>query len=423
MLHLDTSAAMAKLLTPTYGVTNEEITQLRTTARRYVEQWLGERRGGDHAWSMDPYNRPVLTRVQETVEKFQNDRITNLLWIGIGGSALATKVIRDVLGPSSPRTISVLDTIDPATIDHVRKRTDWPHTALIVASKSGDTLESMSAFFFFWGELKKALGRKAKTHVLAITDPSSGALRRFCEVQSIATIPIPPPVGGRFSAFTPVSLLPLNFLQGNTAAFLRGAKEMDTLCQQTTIEENPALKLALIQFLLVTKRHYPLRTVMPYSQRLWSLAQWNQQLIAESLGKNEGKNPIPLAALGSQDQHSLLQQWLAGPRMSWHLFIQELEKPRVAVPTAVEPTFAFIAGKTFGELLDACAEGTRRALTNAKRAHVTLSITRLDEAHLGQLFFLFMAETVFLGKFLRIDPYGQPAVEQGKKITREILSK
>jgi glucose-6-phosphate isomerase len=198
---------------------------------------------------------------------------------------------------------------------------------------------------------------------------------------------------------------------------------MDTLCQTTSLEENPAAQLAATQFLLDTRRGYAVRVIMPYSTRLQSLARWNQQLIAESLGKTETQNPIPMAAIGTQDQHSLLQQWMAGPRACWHIFIRELEKPRVSVPEDVVPEWKYIAGKTFGQLLDACYEGTSRALTGAKRPHATISLTRLDAAHLGQLFFLFMAEVVFLGKLYRIDPYGQPAVEVGKQITKQMLSR
>ena len=197
---------------------------------------------------------------------------------------------------------------------------------------------------------------------------------------------------------------------------------MDTLCQQTVLEENPAALLASAQYVLDTKRGYNIRVIMPYGQRLASLARWEQQLIAESLGKKETANPIPMAAVGSQDQHSLLQQWMAGPRRTWHIFIREVEKPRLYLPENLPDAFHSIAGKTMGQLLDACYEGTSRALTSAKRPNATISITRLDSYHLGQLLFLFLAEVVFLGKIYRIDPYGQPAVEIGKKITKDILS-
>ncbi|OGJ57033.1 hypothetical protein A3H22_01645 [Candidatus Peribacteria bacterium RIFCSPLOWO2_12_FULL_55_15] len=420
MLHVDISAALAKLLTPTYGITNQECTQLRTAVRRHVEEWLQERQNGEHAWSMDPYDRPLRERVKECAKRISSAHCQDILWIGIGGSALGPRVVVDSFhSPKTPR-FHILDTADPAAIQNAVHAIDWTKVFVVIASKSGNTLESMSLFFYLWDELRKHRKGKAKEHVLAITDPAEGALRRFCIAQGIPMLPIPTDVGGRFSVFTPIGLLPMSLCGGNIDSFLRGAKEMDTLCQQTSLEENPAALLAVVQFLLDTKKRKHLRIVMPYGSRLRHMAAWDQQLIAESLGK--GQSPIPLAANGPRDQHSLLQQWLAGPRGFWHLFIRELEKPRVTIPTTVESTFAFIAGKTFGDVLDACEEGTAHALTKKKHPNVTLSLSRLDEAHLGQLFFLFMVETVFLGKLYRIDPYGQPAVEQGKKITREILS-
>src|SRR6185436_15490065 len=98
---------------------------------------------------------------------------------------------------------------------------------------------------------------------------------------------------------------------------------------------------------------------------------------------------------GTQDQHSLLQQWMAGPRKAWHIFIRETEKPEVLVPKDIPSEFAHIAGKSFGQLLDACYEGTSRALSSAKRPHATITLSRIDAYHLGQLFFLLLTEVVF----------------------------
>jgi glucose-6-phosphate isomerase len=259
--------------------------------------------------------------------------------------------------------------------------------------------------------------------VIAITDPEKGSLRDFCLEHGISMLPLPSDVGGRYSIFTPIGLLPLALLGGDVNAFLRGAKEMDTVCQQTNFEDNPAALLAGVQFLLDTKRGYSNRVIMPYAQKLESVGRWDQQLIAESLGKKETPNPLPVAAIGTQDQHSLLQQWMSGPRQCWHIFIRDIEKPRVHVPEDIGGVFSYLGGKSFGQLLDACYEGTSRALTGAKRPHVTISLTRIDSNHLGQLFFLLLSEVVFLGKLYRIDPYGQPAVEIGKKITKEILAR
>lgn len=423
MLHVSVSASFAKILSSSIGITDQDFTQLRTGMKRYVQEWMQERSAGGHAWTMDPYHQQGIDRVREIAKKIKKERIQTIVWIGIGGSGLGPRVIQDVF--EGPQTLEflVVDTIDPALLQLYLTVIDWHRSAMIVASKSGETLETMSAFFLFWEELKRARGKNATDRVIAITDAHRGFLHDFCLDHAIEMLPIGRETGGRYSIFSPVGLLPLALLEGSVDQFLRGARETDLLCQQTTLEENPAGLLAAVQYLLESKRGYPLRVIMPYSQRLASLARWDQQLIAESLGKTELHNPFPIAALGTQDQHSLLQQWLAGPRKTWHLFIREIEKPKVFVPKNLPAPFAAIAGRTFGQILDACEEGTSRALTQAKRPHATISLTRLDSYHLGALFFCLLAEVVFLGKLYRIDPYGQPAVELGKTITKDLLSR
>jgi len=423
MLQLDIAAALAKAITPSKGIPDQDLSSLRTTMRRYTQDWLKEREQGEHAWSMDPYNKEMVQHVKNVATFAKAERIRTVVWIGIGGSGLGPKVIQEVFETPDTVEFILLDTIDPAMLELTMELVDFKHAMVVIASKSGDTLEPMSVFFLCWQKMREARGDKAAEYFVALTDPEKGLLRSICLENGIPMLPIPTAVGGRFSIFSPVGLLPIALLGGDVDRFVRGAKEMDTFCQNPVLEENPAALLASVQFLLDTKRDYRIRVIMPYSQRLESIARWNQQLIAESLGKMETNNPFPVAAIGTQDQHSLLQQWMAGPRKSWHIFIREIEKPRLNVPQELPNDFKHIAGKSFGQLLDACYEGTSRALTSAKRPHVTISLERLDEQHLGQLFFLFLTEVVMLGKLYRIDPYGQPAVEIGKKITKDILTR
>lgn len=421
MLSLDVKAALASTITPSKGIADQELTGLGTSMRRYIDSWLKERQGGDHAWSMDPYEKRTIELTKDVAKYAQSEGIRTVVWIGIGGSGLGPKVIQEFLETPDTVEFIVLDTLDPAVLSMYMDLIDWKHTLVVIASKSGGTLEPMSIFFLCRERLKKALGDKANDHIVAITDPHKGTLRTFCLEEGIQMLPIPSGVGGRFSIFTPIGLLPIALLNGNVDQFVRGAKEMDTMCQTNDVNTNPAAMLAAMQFLLETKRGYNIRVIMPYSQRLSSMGRWNQQLIAESLGKDEVHNPIPLAAVGSQDQHSLLQQWMQGPRNSWHLFIREKSSVSLKVPTDVEQSFDYIAGKEFMELLDACYQGTSQALTNHKRPNITISVDKLDEYHLGQIFFLLLTEVVLLGRLYRIDPYGQPGVEASKVITKQLL--
>jgi glucose-6-phosphate isomerase len=424
MLHLDVAGSLAKTLTPSVGIPDREMTALRTSMKRFIDDVERERsKSSVHAWADDPYNEEIPKRVREIAKRAKDEKIQTVLWIGIGGSGLGPQVLQEVF--ETPETVEfiIVDVVDPSVLQMYLSIVDWKHAMVVVVSKSGETLESMSAFFLFYEALQKQLGRKAASRVIAITDPESGFLRSYSQKEGFDTLPIPTAVGGRYCIFTAVGLLPLAFFGADIGKFLQGAQEMDMLCKKSTLEENPAAMLAAVQYLLDTKKGYLLRVIMPYVQKLRSLSRWNQQLIAESLGKNEVSNPFPFAAIGTQDQHSLLQQWVQGPRKAWHLFITEVEKPRVTVPKEVPDEWSYIAGKSFGQILDAELQGTSQGLTAAKRPHVTISLARLDAYHLGQLFYMLLAEVVLLGKLYRIDPYGQPGVELSKKIAKELLGK
>jgi glucose-6-phosphate isomerase len=422
MLNVDITGSLAKTLTPSVGLTDQDMTGLRTSMKRFVNEWKEECGAGQHAWTQDIYNEMVIKTVKGIAQRAKKERIQTIVWIGIGGSGLGPKVIQEVF--ETPNTVEfvIIDTVDPATLQVYLDIIDWKQAMIVVASKSGGTLETMSAFFLYYEALKKARGNKAAARVIALTDPQQGYLHDFSLKQGIEILPIPRDVGGRYSIFSPIGLLPLALLDADLDQFIQGATDMDELCQRETIEENPAALLAGAQFLLDTKKGYRVRVIMPYSHRMRSVGAWNQQLVAESLGKNEVFNPIPLAAVGTQDQHSLLQQWMQGPRAFWHVFIREIEKPRVFIPTNLDEEWAHVAGKSFGQILDAFNDGTAQGLTAAKRPHATISLTRLDEYHLGQLFYCLLAEVVLLGKLYRIDPYGQPGVEMSKNIAKEILT-
>ncbi len=424
MLTLDITGTLAKVITPSLGIPENDLATLKNTLKSYVSDFLKEREAGKHEWTMAPYDKEGISAVESLAKRVREEKIDTVLWIGIGGSGLGPRVLKEVFETGGTRELIVIDTIDPSVIAEELKMVDWHRTLVCIASKSGGTLEPMSAFFIIEAKLTEALGpERAAERIVAITDPKEGVLKAYADKQGYATLSIHPGVGGRYSIFTPIGLLPLAFLGGDIHAFVRGAKEIDTLCQNAALEENPAAQLAAVQFLLDTKRDYPIRVVMPYATRLQSLGRWEQQLIAESLGKTEAYGPSPVAGIGTQDQHSMLQQWIQGRRMHWHLFIRETEKERLNLPEVPIEKLSYLSGKGLGQVLDALYEGTAQSLTAAKRPHAAITLPRLDAYHLGQLFFLFMVEVVLLGKLYRVDPYGQPGVEMGKRIAKEMLSK
>lgn len=421
MLTVDITGTLAKTITPSMGLADADLMGVRTSMRRFVHEWKTEREHGEHGWSRDIYDENAIKKVKEIAAKVKKDRIETVVWIGIGGSGLGPRVMQEVFETPQTLEMIIIDTIDPAALQMYLEIIDWKKALIVVASKSGGTLETISAFFLYWDALRQVRGLQAADQVIALTDAHQGWLHDFSIDHGITILPIPEETGGRYSIFTPVGLLPLALLGADVDRFIEGAIDMDEQSRSEQLEENPAAMLAAAQFLLDSKKGYLMRVIMPYAHRLQSFARWNQQLVAESLGKNEVVNPFPVAAIGSQDQHSMLQQWMQGPRKAWHLFIREVEKPRVFIPQDIPEQWSYIAGKSFGQLVDAFCDGTSMGLMNVKRPSVMLSVTRLDEYHLAQLFYCLIAEVIFLGKLYRVDPYGQPGVEASKHIAKEIL--
>lgn len=422
MLTLDVAGSLAKLITPSYGISDQDLLQMRGSLKRYIDEMRAECEAGQHPWTRSIYDDEAVRSVKEIRDRVKREKIETVLWIGIGGSGLGPRVIKEVFESQKTVELVIVDTIDPSMLQLYLDVLDWKRTMVVVASKSGGTLETMSAFFLYWEKLQSVMGAKAVERAIAITDTSTGSLHSFCAERNIPILPHPE-VGGRYAIFTVIGLLALALLDADIDGFLQGAADMEAQCFNPSLDENPAAMLASVQYLHESKKGYVMRVIMPYSARLQSLARWNQQLIAESLGKNEVRNPFPVAAIGTQDQHSMLQQWMQGPRKCWMLFIHEVEKPRLTVPKGVDPSFDYVAGKSFGQIQDAFLDGTARALTQVRRPHATINITRLDAYHLGALFQCLLFEVVYLGKLYRIDPYGQPGVELSKQIAKDILQR
>ena len=161
MLQLDISAAMGKAITPNKGIPEQEFSAILTSLRRYIDDFVKERKKGEHEWALDPSNEDTIAKVKEIAAFASEQKIKNIVWVGIGGSGLGPKVIREVFeSPDTPEFV-LLDTIDPYMLKMYDEIVDWKSALLVVVSKSGGTLEPMSVFFHCWQRLKEAHGAKA----------------------------------------------------------------------------------------------------------------------------------------------------------------------------------------------------------------------------------------------------------------------
>ncbi len=370
----------------------------------------------------------------------------NVVVLGIGGSALGATALLHALRGSDwnerdadardhyPR-LFVLDNVDPATVASLLDRIDVRRTLFNVISKSGTTAETMAQFLVIRDRLMSAHDdpEAYRRHLLFTTDPEKGVLREIAEAESIVSLPIPPAVGGRFSVLSAVGLLPAALVGIDPEALLEGARAMDRRCHTDALAENPAGLFAVLQWLADQEAGAPIHVMMPYSDRLYSAADWFRQLWAESLGKRvdlEGREvhvgPTPVKALGATDQHSQVQLYMEGPFDKTVTFLALAERERdVPIPRLYQevPALGYLGGHTLGQLLDAERRATAAALAEHGRMNMTLTLARLDEHSMGQLMMMLEIATVYAGGLYQVNPLDQPGVELGKKLTYGLMGR
>jgi glucose-6-phosphate isomerase len=266
------------------------------------------------------------------------------------------------------------------------------------------------------------------------TDPTRGALREIAARDGVATLSVPPDVGGRFSVLSPVGLLPAALVGIDVAALLSGARHAVERAAADDLRRNPAALYAALHWAADADLGARIHVLMPYTDRLREFAEWYRQLWAESLGKRvsrEGQTvhtgPTPVAAVGATDQHSQVQLFMEGPfdKVITFAVVDDLNDalrippPPTDVPGAgpLPSDLAYLSGHSLGALLRAEYEATATALARMGRMSCTLRLPRLDAESLGEAIMFYQLATGYAGVFYGVDPFDQPGVELGKKLT------
>jgi glucose-6-phosphate isomerase len=221
---------------------------------------------------------------------------------------------------------------------------------------------------------------------------------------------------------TNVGLLPAAVLGLDVAAIRQGAAT--ALAPVLASHEPATVPAAVGAALAVTlAKAKPIAVLMAYADRLERFTRWYVQLWAESLGK-DGKGTTPIGALGPVDQHSQLQLYIAGPRDKLFTILTTGTAgrgPRIAADLARLAGEDDFAGKTMGDLVAAQGRATAETLAKNGCPVRTIHVERLDEASLGELLMHFMLETIIAAHLLGVDPFDQPAVEEGKVLAKRYL--
>jgi glucose-6-phosphate isomerase len=350
-------------------------------------------------------------------------RFTNILSIGIGGSALGPQFIADALGaPADKMKPYFLDNTDPDGIDRVLAQigSQLDNTLTLVISKSGGTIETRNGMLEVAAAFRKA-GLSFERHAVAITGVGSKLDKMAKNDGWIAIFPMWDWVGGRTSVMSAVGLLPAALQGIDIEALLNGARLCDELTRSSDTHTNPAALLALSWYHATAGKGAKDMVILPYKDRLMLFSKYLQQLVMESLGKEkdlDGKVVNQGIAVygnkGTTDQHAYVQQLRDGVNNFFATFIEVLHD-HDAPSLEVEP------GVTSGDYLSAYLQGTRNALYENRRESITITIDKLDARSIGALIALYERAVGFYATLVNINAYHQPGVEAGKRMAEDVI--
>ncbi len=339
--------------------------------------------------------------------------------LGIGGSSLGARAIYEFLLPSASysKELLFLETIDPLKINHCLKGVDLQDAQFVVISKSGDTIETISIFKYL-----NALATIDSTNCTIISEARS-KLTQFAKDNHIKHFDLAENVGGRFSVFSVVGLLPLAMIGVDIDNLLNGCQRVSNSFFDETGYCSPILEKA--RFLVENKTRFHTNVIFSYSSTLESFNKWYVQLWAESLGKininNTRQGLTPIGLIGPVDQHSFLQLIMEGVRNKTVTFIKIDDlKDNSVIPVDEGNKFdvlglQYAENISFNDLLNKQADATIESIQEQDNIPCdVISIRTIDEFNIGSLMFTYQLLTSCIGAFLQINTYDQPGVEYSK---------
>ena len=425
-----------------HGVTSQEVSAAKPAALAALAAFQKSVEKEAYGFPHLPFQTKLIREIVDYA-KSVDGKYDTVCVVGIGGSALGAWAldcglrgphpVQKAFSTKNPRLV-ILDNVDPVFVDSALASMNPSKTLVVPIAKSGATAETMSVFLIVHDWLKEKLGgKKASARIAVVTSEDTGELKQFAIEHKLVTFHIPKNVGGRFSVLTAVGLVPAALAGLDIAAVCKGAAAMTKLCWMEDLEQNVALKSALLHWLIWTKKKKTIQVAFPYANKLWGAAFWFRQLWAESLGKEQNRNKrvvnvgqTPIAALGATDQHSQVQLYREGPNDKVYSFWavgKWDEQGKIPKGKTGYESFDYLAGQNLAKLIDVERQATAASLTSAQRPNCTFTLDKMDAWHLGAFLQMFEFQTAFVGEMLDIDAFNQPGVELGKHFTFALMGR
>ena len=358
--------------------------------------------------------------LQETVEKIEQFKINkkNFVVFGTGGSNLGARALIDTL-INQPKNILFFDNIDPLFFQNQIVNLNISITGFIIISKSGTTPETLSQF----GSIINIARANNIMDILfknslVVTEFKNSPLYNIAKKNNCNLIEHKKNIGGRYSIFSNVGMIPAILAGLDVKKIHSGALKV--------IEKKDfsnSFKFAQI-FKFCSSNNYLSNVMMTYSDGLNYFGKWYLQLWAESIGK-QNRGITAMHSMGTTDQHSQLQLYLDGPKDKFFTFIKSnYQKKGLKIDNDImkEESVNYLLNKTMGDLMHAEQNATIDTFKKNNFKYREIILSEINEESIGALMAESIIETIAACIYFEVDPFNQPAVEQGKILTKKYLS-
>ena len=381
-----------------------------------------------------------LGRILETAQRIQQS-VDRVVVLGIGGSYMGARALMESCCQpyyneysraergGRPKIYYEGNNVDndwsQGLLNLLRSQGDDMPWSIVVISKSGGTLETAAAFRQFLHALQSEVGTERLPELVVPVTGKAGKLAELSDaIGCQSRFTVPDGVGGRFSVFSPVGLVPAALMGIDIIALLEGAAALNDHFRQAEFGENAVLDFVAVNHLLEREQGCHTRILSAWTKSLESLGFWYDQLLAESLGKKE-QGALPLTTVNTRDLHSRAQQHQEGRRdkVVNNLVLESWRYDPLPVGHSVwnQDGLNDLSDRTLPEIMDAAFRGTNLAYREDQRPTTNLRLPGCNESSVGQLMQMLMLATVVEGRLMNINPYGQPGVEKYKKNMNRLL--
>ena len=345
----------------------------------------------------------------KTMKKFS--KYQNIIIFGMGGSILGSKCIYSFLKNKIKKKIFFFDNLDPNLHAKCSKIKNIKNSCFVVISKSGNTLETITNLGIVFSN------SLIRNKLIIITEIKSNALSFIADKFGAEVIEHNNFICGRYSVLSEAGMLPAMLMKLKIERFRNINKFLNNKFFVSSLLKNVAGIYTLY------KKGFNNSVILNYDSKLNDLGLWYQQLVGESLSKN-GEGITPILSPAPRDHHSMMQLYLDGPRDKVFTFFSSAnEKRKYKISkTFITSSMNFLKNKDLSYVLSAQRRATMNVFKKKKIPFREFIFNQNNEEELGQIFTFFVLEIILLGNLLKINVFDQPAVEQVKIKTQELLS-